>query len=107
MEPTQPRSNRTWSEGQLYRSGGWGYRSKQLEVGVSMLAQIPRTETLQQNVLSISVFKKKFLSYFSQCMYIDTWHYVLSCTNKTRGRKHPRQARLNQEDLWITSILIV
>lgn len=107
MEPTQPRSNRTWSEGQLYRSGGWGYRSRQLEVGVSMLAQIPRTGTLQQNVLSISVFKKKILSYFSQCMYIDTWHYVLSCTNKTGGRKHPRQARLNQEDLWITSILII
>lgn len=103
MEPTQPRSNRTWSEGQLYRSGGWGYGSRQLEVGVSMLAQIPRTGTLQQNVLSISVFLKKILSYFSQCMYI----HVLSCTNKTGGRKHPRQARLKQEHLWITSILII
>lgn len=77
MEPTQPRSNRTWSGGQLYRSRGWGYRSRQLEVGVSMLAQIPRTGTLQQNVLSISVFKKKFLVISpSVCTLI---HGIMSC----------------------------
>lgn len=77
MEPTQPRSNRTWSEGQLYRSGGWGYRSRQLEVGVSMLAQTQGQGPYNKTCCQSQFLKKKFLVISpSVCTLI---HGIMSC----------------------------